>query len=192
MTRPSISPLTQPSVSTLPQINQLITYRWVIIHAAHGSQIVPMAIRGLNRVSCRSADPRHIYLPPITPPIGRLCRFCQPEQLLGALNCRQLGRIGIICIPTSPQPLPLITLLMGRFCWSVQSLQTLGGLNCRQIGTRPSAIEKRGSMDGLTPTGSFILPTFPPCYCSHYKRYVDLIHQPLQGNPFWQSRTTKL
>ncbi len=36
MTRRSISTLTQPSVSTLPQLNQLITYRWVIVHAAHG------------------------------------------------------------------------------------------------------------------------------------------------------------
>ncbi len=36
MTRPSISPLIQRSVSMLPQLNQLITYRWVIVHAAHG------------------------------------------------------------------------------------------------------------------------------------------------------------
>ncbi len=36
MTRPSISSLIQPSVSTLPQLNQLITYRWVIVNAAHG------------------------------------------------------------------------------------------------------------------------------------------------------------
>ena len=33
---PSISSLIQPSVLTLPQLNQLITYRWVIVHAAHG------------------------------------------------------------------------------------------------------------------------------------------------------------
>ncbi len=26
----------QPSVSTLPQLNQLITYQWLIVHAAHG------------------------------------------------------------------------------------------------------------------------------------------------------------
>ena len=31
--------------------------------------------------------------------MGRFCRFCRPERPLGALNCRQVGRIGTICTP---------------------------------------------------------------------------------------------
>ncbi len=45
-----------------------------------------------------------------TPLMGRFCRFCQPEKPLGALNCRQVGRISTICTGFVPAtylgPLP--------------------------------------------------------------------------------------
>ncbi len=54
MTRPSILTLTQPSVSTLPQLNQLIKYRWVIVHAAHGLVGTTISVPDLQSCALQS------------------------------------------------------------------------------------------------------------------------------------------
>ena len=61
MTEPSISLLIQPSVSTLPQLNQLITYRWLIIHAAHGFLIFLTNISEVNGKSHSNAKWGNIF-----------------------------------------------------------------------------------------------------------------------------------
>ena len=52
-------------------------------------------LRALPMTWAASEDPRHQDKTAspglITPPMGRFCRFCRPEQPLGALNCRQIG-----------------------------------------------------------------------------------------------------
>ena len=78
--------------------------------------------------------------------MGRLCR---PERPLGVLNCRQVGRIGTICTPYLSRTPVLHNPTDGSICRFCRSERPVEALNCRQIRTRPSTIEKRGSMDRI-------------------------------------------
>ena len=102
----------------------------------------------------QAGGPRPLSLK--TLPMGRFCRFCQSERPLGAMNCRQVGRIGTICTPyLSRTPDPHIPT-------DRPILPIWEALNCRQISTRPSTIEKKrfNGQDYSESIGRVIIESF--------------------------------
>ena len=106
-------------------------------------------------------DPRHIDMlaewHPPNPADGPICRFCRPKTRDPRPPAPQhpaARPICRFCRPEKPKagdprpPAPK-TLPMGPFCRFCRPERPLGALNCWQIGTRPSTIEKRGSMDRI-------------------------------------------